>query len=236
MESERSTGLLAIRRSRTVDGVKLDSQVVLSLKVALERYALRQGTVRLSSGRESKYYYNGKPVFQHPRFRPIVGALIADEVIRAGAEAVGGLEVGAVPLAQAVSDAAFEKGVTIPAFFVRKERKSHGPSYDDKVAVLNADAGFADDGRPLLSKGRRVAIVDDVVTGGGSALLAVEAVTDVGCDIVLVMPIVERHEQGGDVFRSKGIPFKCLFHTDENGVLTLDHELEARLGLAAATR
>ena len=87
-------------------------------------------------------------------------------------------------------------------------------------------AAASEDGEPLIRPGRKVAIVEDAVTQGGAALRATEAAQSAGCEVVLVMTIVERHEGGGRVFRERGIPFKRLFHTHEDGSLHVDEETE----------
>ena len=90
-------------------------------------------------------------------------------------------------------------------------------------------AAASDDGEPLIRPGRRVAIVEDAVTQGGAAMKATEAARAAGCDVVLVMTIVERHEGGGARFREIGLPFKRLFYTLEDGSLHVDEELTRRL-------
>jgi orotate phosphoribosyltransferase len=94
-------------------------------------------------------------------------------------------------------------------------------------------AAASEDGEPLIRPGRKVAIVEDAVTQGGAALKATEAAQLAGCDVVLVMTVVERHEGGGRVFRDRGIAFKRLFYTHEDGSLHVDQEVEAALGQPA---
>ena len=84
-----------------------------------------------------------------------------------------------------------------------------------------------------MRPGRKVAVVEDTVTQGGSALKAVEAIQAEGCEVVLVMSVVERHEGGGRLFRERGIPFKRLFYTDEAGKLYVDPEVEQRVAASA---
>jgi orotate phosphoribosyltransferase len=154
---------------------------------------------------------------------------MAPAVIESGAEAVGGMAMGCIALASAISAAALEQGHTLPTFFVRPQPKDHGPGA--KSAISQSVA--LDEG-PLVRPGRRVAVVEDTVTQGGSALKAVEAIQAEGCEVVLVMAVVERHEGGGARFRERDIPFKRIFYTDEQGTLYVDEEV--RLRLAANTR
>ena len=79
----------------------------------------------------------------------------------------------------------------------------------------------------LAGTGRKVAIVEDAVTQGGAAMQAVRAAQSAGCEVVLVMCIVERHEGGGARFREIGLPFRRLFYTREDGSLFVDESLVA---------
>ena len=90
-------------------------------------------------------------------------------------------------------------------------------------------AAATEDGAPLIRAGRRVAIVEDAVTQGGAAMQATKAAQTAGCEVVLVMTVVERHEGGGARFRELGIPFKRLFYTHEDGTLHVDQELQRRI-------
>jgi len=91
-------------------------------------------------------------------------------------------------------------------------------------------AAVSGDGEPLIRPGRRVAIVEDTVTQGGAAMQATDAARAAGCDVVLVMAIVERHEGGGERFREIGLSFRRLFYTLEDGSLHMDEDLTQRLG------
>lgn len=180
------------------------------------------GPYTLSSGLQSKYYYDGKGATQNPPAAWLIGNALLDIVIGSGAEAVGGLEIGAIPIADAVGLAAhLNRGITLPTFIVRKEPKSHG----DRRNVSEANLA---DGSPLLRDGRRVAIVDDVITTGGSIAKAIKAVRDLGCIVTVVIALVERHESH-EALRGDGFPVKRLFFTDEEGTLFVDEELSRRI-------
>jgi orotate phosphoribosyltransferase len=199
---------------------------MLELKRAIERYCIRiyDEPVPLNSGGFSNYYSDGKAVTLHPRYARTIGKLMAPAVIEAGAEAVGGLATGCIPIASAVADAALAQGRVLPTFFGRPAPKDHGPQA--KAAI--SQSASEDDG-PLVRPGRKVAIVEDAVTQGGAAMQAVDVALGEGCDVVLVMTMIERHEGGGARFRERGIPFKRLFYTHEDGSLHVDQELEQRL-------
>lgn len=198
-----------------------------TLKAAIERHCItRHATpVRLNSGGYSNYYCDLKGVTLHPRYAKIIGEMMLPAILVSGAEAVGGLAAGCIPIADAVARAALDTGVLLPTFFGRAEAKDHGP---DALASMRAAA--TEDGSPLIRAGRRVAIVEDAVTQGGAAMQATNAARAAGCDVVLVMTVVERHEGGGARFREMGMPFKRLFYTLEDGTLHVDAALADRAG------
>jgi orotate phosphoribosyltransferase len=203
------------------------------LKAAIERYciAIQPQPVQLNSGGWSNYYCDGKAVTLHPRYARIIGALMAPAVIASGAEAIGGLATGCIPIAGAVADAALAHGRTLPTFFGRPLPKDHGPQA--KAAISQA---ASEDEGPLVRPGRKVAVVEDVVTQGGAAMQAVDVARAEGCDVVLVMCMVERHEGGGARFRERGIDFKRLFYTLEDGSLHVDDEVQQRLSAGSSSR
>jgi orotate phosphoribosyltransferase len=201
-----------------------------ALKAAIERFCItRHATpVKLNSGGYSNYYCDLKGVTLHPRYARIIGELMAPVVLDAGAEAVGGLAAGCIPIADAIARAALDSGRVLPTFFGRAEAKGHGPE-----ALASMRASAMDDGTPVVRAGRRVAVVEDAVTQGGADMQAANAARAAGCNVVLVMTVVERHEGGGARFRELGIPFKRLFYTHDDGTLHVDDEVAARVGLPA---
>lgn len=203
---------------------------IVALKAAIERHCITRHAepVRLNSGGFSNYYCDLKGVTLHPRYAKIIGELMAPAVLGSGAEAVGGLAAGCIPIADAVARAALDAGRLLPTFFGRAEAKDHGPQ-----ALASMRAAATEDGLPLIRPGRRVAIVEDAVTQGGAAMQATKAAQAAGCDVVLVMTVVERHEGGGARFREVGIPFERLFYTHDDGSLHVDEELAARVSGAA---
>ena len=201
------------------------------LKSAIERHCISilPEPVQLNSGGWSNYYCDTKSVSLHPRYARIIGALMAPAVVESGAEAVGGLATGCIPIASAVAAAVLDGGRVLPTFFGRPEAKDHGPASKAKIS-----AAVSEDDPPLIRPGRKVAIVEDAVTQGGAAMQAVEVVRGEGCIVTLVICVVERHEGGGARFRELGIPFKRLFYTLEDGSLHIDEEIELRLSRASS--
>jgi orotate phosphoribosyltransferase len=196
------------------------------LRRLMQETCFKYGDFILSSGRHSNYYYNGKRATLRPKTAQIIGKIILAMIERAGAEAIGGLEIGSIPISQSVALASAEAGAEIPAFIVRKEQKQHG--IRDRIAEASPEDG----GEHLLSPGRQVAIVDDVITTGGSIEKAIEVVEELGCKVVIVIAIVERHEGGGDTLRRRGYNFQRLFYTNDAGSLFVDEELQQRVARA----
>jgi orotate phosphoribosyltransferase len=130
--------------------------------------------------------------------------LVVERLARAEVELAGGLEMGAVPIVAAATALSGLSGTPIQGFFVRKKAKEHG-------ARLRIE-GLAP-GETL--SGKRIAIVDDVCTTGGSALAAIEEVREAGGEVVLVLAIVDREEGAERLMREHGLAFDALFRAYE---------------------
>src|SRR5258708_10745942 len=148
-----------------------------------------RGEITLASGRKSDFYFNLKPTMCDPEGAALLAELTYEALKDDGLDYVGGLEMGAVPLAGAIAQLSWLKGHPIAAFFVRKKPKRH--------ALLLDVEGLAK-GESL--KGKRVVIVEDVTTTGASALKAVEAVRDAGGEVALVFTMVDREEGATETF------------------------------------
>ncbi|MGE0765671.1 MAG: orotate phosphoribosyltransferase [Hyphomicrobiaceae bacterium] len=160
-------------------------------------------TFTLASGRTSDFYCNLKPTMLDPEGAYLLGALIAEALRADRPDLVGGLELGAVPLATAaaaMSYAAREAGGhPMRAFVVRKQTKEHGT----KSLVEGLKRGDS-------LKGRRVVILEDVTTTGGSSIKAIEAVRGEGAEVIKVLTMVDRQEGAAEAFAKAGIPFAAL--------------------------
>src|SRR5581483_11696831 len=150
---------------------------------------------------ESDFYLDLKPTMFDPAGASLLGQLILAKVADLKVDAVGGLELGAVPLVVATVMASAATAHPIPGFFVRKAVKDHGTK---KRVEATVDI-----------KGKTVAILDDVTTTGGSAMEAVTAARDAGANVVLVLAIVDRREGATEFYQQQGIPFDWLFRVDE---------------------
>jgi orotate phosphoribosyltransferase len=159
----------------------------------LRTHALVIGEVTLTSGRSASYYVDAKRAVLLPAGFRAMGELVADKARAWNATAVGGLTMGADP----VACSALAAGTEVKAFFVRKDAKQHG--------LQRRIEG------PLLESGERCLIVEDVVTTGGSTLQAIEAVREAGFEIVGVTAILDRLAGGGDAIRAAaGAPYEPL--------------------------
>ena len=192
--------------------------------------ALKQdGLYPLSSGHISKYYYDAKLRTLDPPTAWLIGNILVDPIIDSGAEAVGGLAVGSIPISDAVGLAAHLRDQYLPTFYVRSEAKSHGTGSQVYQAELPH-------GEELLKPGRRVAIVDDVITTGKSIRQAIEVVQKRGCLVTVVIALVERHESEGSLAGLVECPVLRLFYTDEDGTLFIDEKFVRAAERAAGPR
>jgi orotate phosphoribosyltransferase len=171
-----------------------------TLLAELREHALVLGEVTLTSGETAQYYVDAKRALLRPAGFRAVGALLGAEAGWRAAAAVGGMTMGADPLATAAISA--EGGEDLVAFFVRKERKEHG--------LQRWIEG------PLLDTGTRCLVVEDVVTTGGSTVLAIERILEEGLAIAGVVSVVDRLAGGGAIeATAEGIHYKPLITIDE---------------------
>ena len=147
----------------------------------IRKRSFGRGEIVLASGRKSDFYFNLKPTMLDPEGATLLAELTYEALKDDGLDYVGGLEMGAVPLAGAIAQLSWIKGHPIAAFFVRKKPKEHGA----RLAVEGLATGES-------LHGKRVVIVEDVTTTGSSALKAAEAVRDAGGVVALVFTMVDR--------------------------------------------
>src|SRR5262245_16954367 len=178
--------MTAVARSRLIEIVKA-------------RSFSTGGATKLVSGRSTSFYFDMKPSMLHAESAYLIATLMLDALQGAAVDYVGGLEIGAVPLATAVSVLSQSRGQPIGAFFVRKQAKEHG--------ARKLVEGLAP-GETL--QGKRVVILEDVTTTGGSAMKAIEAAKAEGASIVHVVTVVDRLEGAAEAFKAAGIPFAAL--------------------------
>lgn len=160
------------------------------------------GHFKLASGKESTYYVNSKKALFYSEAAALLGEALWDLTHDLDVQAVGGLEVGAIPMATAAVMHYHQQGRALEGFFVRKQPKGHG-SQERIEGVLPA--------------GARVAVLDDVLTTGGSALQAVQEVERAGGKVVAVVCIVDRLEGAREVFAPK-YEFRPIFTLRDFGI------------------
>jgi orotate phosphoribosyltransferase len=163
--------------------------------------AVRFGDFTLASGQKSSFYINSKDVLFHSEACWLLGELIYQTTQDLDLQAVGGLEVGAIPMAAATVVRYHDHGRELEGFFVRKQAKDHG----SKSQI---------EGR--LRPGDRVAILDDVLTTGESALRAVKAVEEAGGVVSRVVCIVDRLQGARE--KLAGYEFRPLFTLRDLGI------------------
>lgn len=190
--------------------VDLDS-LLTELAEVLVRQSLRYGDFTLASGASSKYYCDTKLTLLSPRGAALCGEALRRVVSACDAEAVGGLAMGAAYMAAGIALAS-QATTPIYGFTVRPRQKDHGRG--QKI-----DTSWHPDGE-LLVPGRRVVVVDDVVTTGGSTQQALDGVRETGCEIVAVAAVLDRGAGGAERFAAAGLPFYPLFVADSKGQLS----------------
>lgn len=178
-----------------------DRQSLLGL---VRQKALKFGNFTLASGKKATYYLDGKQVTLDAEGARLVGEGLLDLLAGEGlSDAVGGMSIGADPITAAVITMSAVRGTPLRGFMVRKEAKGHGTNQYVEGPV-----------RP----GDRVAIVEDVVTTGGSSLAAIERCEAFGLKVVRVLAIVDRMEGGAEAFQGRGYPFASLLSIEDFGI------------------
>ena len=160
----------------------------------------------LASGRNSRWFFDTKPVMMHPEASHIIGELLNLRMDEMGADFVGGLELGAVPLT-AIAISTSPKDSPRRGFMVRKEPKGRGGRKTNNPPGLEGAS---------LSQGGKIVIVEDVTTTGGSAIKAVDRIhQDTNCEVIAVISIVDRQEGAETAFSEAGIKFESLMNRSD---------------------
>jgi orotate phosphoribosyltransferase len=169
------------------------------LEIVREK-ALRRGSFVLASGKTSDFYLDCRLVTLDPEGLFLLSRLILEDLKDTAIEAVGGLTLGADPIAAGVAALSHLEGKPVRAFLVRKEMKSHGT----QKRIEGAPIG-----------GARVAVVEDTMTTGGSAREAIAQAEAAGAKVDRVYCLVDRLEGGGAELRSKGYDVRAIFEVPE---------------------
>ena len=177
------------------------------LDMMLREKALLYGDFTLSSGKRSSYYFDGRLISLYPEGAYLIGRIMFHLLKEEQVDAVGGLGFGAGPLATSIAIVSHLEGKPIPAFMIREQRKEYGTQKQIEGKC---------------PRGGRVAIVDDVVTQGGSVLKAIEVVEVEGCQVVKVIALLDRREGGSDELRKRGYDFTAVYSADATGEVTIE--------------
>src|SRR5262245_38371108 len=179
-----------------------DRQALIDL---VRSRALQFGDFTLASGKKAKYYLDGKQVTLDSRGAVLVAEGMLELLLARGSlpKAVGGMSIGADPITAAIITLAGTKNLALAGILVRKEAKSHGTNRFVEGPVQPGDT---------------IAIVEDVVTTGGSSLEAIDRVREFGLSVVGVLAIVDRLEGGAEAFAAQGIPFQSLLTIRDFGL------------------
>jgi len=174
----------------------------------VKQLAVVHGRVTLASGKEADYYVDLRRVTLHHRAAPLVGHVMLDMLEEAGlgtaeVDAVGGITLGADPVATALLHAAASRGQDLDAFVVRKEGKAHGL----QRRIEGPDVA-----------GRRVVAVEDTSTTGGSVLTAVEALREAGADVAGVAVVVDRETGAREAIEAAGLAYHAVFSLEDLGL------------------
>ncbi|MCX5749379.1 MAG: orotate phosphoribosyltransferase [Candidatus Saganbacteria bacterium] len=169
-----------------------------ALKKLLKQNAVKTGEFTLSSGGKSNFYVDGKQITLHPEGLSLVAEIILDKIKDCKAIGIGGMTIGADPIAAAVAVLSAKTGDSIPAFIVRKVQKEHG--LQKKI-------------EGIIKPGSNVIIVDDVITKGTATLGAIAAVEEIGCKVVKVICLVDRQEGGAEALQE--YDFDPIFRKEE---------------------
>lgn len=183
-----------------------DLPVVDDTAILIERIkslAVVHGEVTLSSGRTADYYVDMRRVTLDGATAPVIGRVMRDLVSDWDFEAVGGLTLGADPVATSMLHAAAASGERLDAFVVRKTEKAHG--LQRRI-----------EGSPV--EGRRVLAVEDTNTTGGSVLTAVEALREAGAEVVGVAVIVDRNTGARERIESQGLAYRFAVSARDLGL------------------
>ena len=162
----------------------------------LAERSVRTGDFVLASGARSSVYVDCRTTTTHAEGLYLIGRLGLAAIAELRPDSIGGLTMGADPVAYAIAHASWIAGDPVHAFSVRKEAKAHGTGKRIEGSFM---------------AGQRVVVVEDVITSGGSALRACEAVRSEGGEVLTVFALVDRESGGREAIQAAGYPVRALF-------------------------
>ena len=165
--------------------------------------ALKFGDFTLASGKKASYYLDGKQVTLHSTGLRLVSLGFLELLQGVPFQAIGGMSIGADPLVAGALTVAAERGQEYAGFLVRKEPKGHGTKKYVEGPV---------------EPGMKAILLEDVVTTGGSSILAAQRAREFGMEVVMVAAVVDRMEGGRAAFAAEGIEFRSLLTIEDFGI------------------
>ena len=176
------------------------------ISIIREKSFQKGEAITLASGKSSNHYFNMKPTMLDPKGSVLIANLMLDAIKSFGKkfDAVGGVELGAVPIASFIAPLSKLRNEPIKAYMIRKKPKDHGTA--SLVEGLTKEETL---------EGQNLVIVEDVTTTGGSALKAIAACRNEGANIEHIITIVDREEGATDAFEKEGIQLTSLFRASD---------------------
>ena len=172
------------------------------LELAKELGSLQFGEFKLSSGQTSNYYFDDRLLSLHPKGLHEIANAFLPLIAETPAAAVGGPTVAADPIVGAITMLSEQKGTPLRGFLVRSEAKAHGMGKQVEGPV---------------EAGMDVAIIDGTLSTGGSMFVAIDAAEAMGCKVVLVLSILDRHQGGSDRLKERGYNYVTLLEATADG-------------------
>jgi orotate phosphoribosyltransferase len=169
------------------------------LRQIIAERCFKKGDFTLASGKKSDVFFNLKPAMMDPEASNLLAEAILDVLRREGVRSVGGLAMGAVPLVASVCTKSYPD-YPLEAFFVRKQIKDHG--------IMQQIDGN-------LTEGAEVVLLEDVVTTGGSVMIAVEAARAKGCKVKCILTVVDRMEGARENLEREGLRLESLYTRED---------------------
>jgi orotate phosphoribosyltransferase len=169
----------------------------------IKQHALQFGDFTLASGKKASFYLDCRKLTLHPQGANQIGAGMLQLLGNSVPNAIGGMAIGADPITAATITLAGQQNINLMGFIVRKEAKQHGTGRQVEGPV---------------SAGMSAVIVEDVVTSGGSALKAVEAVREFGLNVTKVMAVIDRLEGGREAIEAAGLQLETLVTVRDLGI------------------
>ena len=169
----------------------------------IKEHALQFGDFTLASGKKASFYLDCRKVTLHPQGANQIGAGMLELLGEKLPQAIGGMAIGADPISAATITLAGQQNLNLLAFIVRKEAKQHGTGRQVEGPV---------------AEGMEAVIVEDVVTSGGSALKAVDAVREYGLKVDRILAVVDRLEGGRETIEAQGLQLDTLVTVKDLGI------------------